>query len=376
MRFHTAPDQFKGNTMMVRQLSIGALLLALHTLTAVSSADSAYLTLVGDNLVARDLGDGQVSIEGGFSVSNGQIHWWNAPNSWSTNSGYHVMEIKSGTIVDMGQPAEVSTNGYGDPFGLYDPVMDCFYAATYYDGANSMLYKYSYATGQWASEGTAVNLYGGSLSGSNLYISGLRQPWTGGYDNTFISLYDLTGQNVHDALIEVGGASAHVAVDGSGNVYYATYDFVSPALYRWTAEQVAGAINDLNAGQSDTFLTLADGEKLADLGGGANGLAVDAAGNVFFTYNGSQSVLGMWNGISGDGYNYDVLAVGPDFGWPWFGPLAIEGNFLAGDPLYGSFGFGGPITEITYIIPEPATLILLALGGAMAGIKRRWKRSS
>lgn len=360
---------------MKRQLST-----VLFTLTAVvllsmtAMADSAYVTLTSDNTVARDLGVNQVSIEGQFSVSNGQIHWWNAPSSWSTNSGYHVMDIESGTIVDMGQPSEVSTNGYGDPFGLYNSASDCFYAATYCDGANSMLYQYDYAAGQWTSEGAAVNLYGGAVYNNSLYISGLREPWTGGYDNTFISLYDLSGQNVHDSLIEVGGASAYLSVDSQGNVYYATYDFTGAALYRWTADQVAVVTNDLTAGETDTYLTLANGEKLTDLAGGANGIVVDDAGNIFFTYNGSESVLGMWNGVSGDGYNYDILATGSE--WSWFGPLAIEGDFLAGDSLYGSFGWNGPVTEITYMVPEPATLAMMALGGAMAGIARRRKRSS
>jgi hypothetical protein len=267
----------------------------------------------------------------------------------------------------MGQPSSVNTNGFGDPFGVYDSQNNCFYAASYKSSGTSCLYKYSNSSGTWSEEGTAVNLYGGDVYNGNLYISGLREPWTGGYDDTFVSLYDFSPLNAHDALVEVGGASAHVAVDAQGNVYYATYEPTgSASLYRWNADLVQSVINDLAGGEEDTFLTLADGEKLADLEGGANGLAVDDVGHVFFTFNSmssTPSTLCMWNGIAGDGLNYDVLATTGPYG-NWFGPLTIEGNFLNGDPLYGSFGFGGPITEITYI-PEPATIAILALGSLL-----------
>jgi hypothetical protein len=76
----------------------------------------------------------------------------------------------------------------------------------------------------------------------------------------------------------------------------------------------------------------------------------------------------MWNGIAGDDFNYDVLATAGSSA-NWFGPLAIDGDFLNGAPLYGSYGFGGPITEIAYLVPEPTTLALLGLGGLL--LRRR-----
>lgn len=332
-------------------------------ITSSAFATSDYLTIVNANLSAREIGGGP--IEGGFNVYDGQIHWWNAPNNWGMSSpGYHVLNTATGSITDMGQPTSVNTNGFGDPFGVYDSQNNCFYAASYDNGWTSCLYKYSYASGTWSEEGKAVNMYGGDVYNGSLYISGLREPWTGGYDDTFISLYDFSSLHAHDALIKVGGASAHVAVDNQGNVYYATYDPTGQGgLYRWNADIVQSVINDLAGGEEDTFLTLENGQKLSALAGGANGLIVDDAGHVFITFNSmssTPSALCMWNGTAGSGLNYDTLAIaGPSANW--FGPLAIDGNFLNGAPLYGSFGFGGPITEITYI-PEPATMLLLGAG--------------
>jgi len=322
---------------------------------AVNCAMGGY-ALTNENLTAVDYSG--MMIEGGFNVCDGQVYWWNA------SDGGHSLNTETGEITDIGQPSSVNTNGYGDPFGVYDSTTNNFYGATYSNEGSSYLYRYNYTSGTWSSAGSAVNLYGGAVYNGSLYVSGLTQPWSGGYDNTFVSLYDLTGSGYNDALIEVGGASAYVAVDNQGNVYYATYSITGDsALYSWTAEQVAEVINDLANGEEDTYLTLVNGTKLCDLAGGANGITVDDAGNVFVTYNGTSdgSALIMWNGTSGNGYNYDILATSTDY-YGWFGALSIDGNFLEGDSLYACFNFYGGITEITYI-PEPATIAILALGG-------------
>ncbi len=346
--------------------------LILIACSACVYADSNYVNLQNQNLSARDF-EGTM-IEGGFSVNNGQVHWWNAPGSWMATGGYHVLDTTTGVVSDMGQPDSVLTNGFGDPFGVYDEQNNCFYAATYYGAGDSYLYKYDDNNLTWSSLGSAVNLYGGAVSSGNLYVSGLIQPWSGGYDDTYISLYDLTGSGNHDVIIGVGGASAHVAVSDMGDVYYATYEPTgTAALYRWTAADVAGVINDIAAGETDTYLSLSDGQKLSNLAGGANGITVDGAGHVFVSYNSmdssTPSALCMWNGISGEGLNYDILATAGDYG-NWFGPLAIDGDFLKGDSLYGSFGFGASITEITYV-PEPATMLSLAVGSMILYRRRK-----
>ncbi len=332
---------------------------------ATSMASSAYLNLLIDG-ESRDIGSGNISIEGGFSVYNGTGHYWNAV------TGYSTVDINTGTVTQMANPDGWASNYAGDPFGLYDSVNNAFYAATYFNGGESCLYKYNYATDTWSAEGSAVNMYGGAVSNGNLYISGLRESWTGGYGSSYISLYDFSDDHLHDALIETGGASANVAVDNYGNVYYATYynpdgSQGSNVLYRWTADQVTGVMNDLASGEDDDFLTLADGEKLADLpDGGGNGITVDDSGNVFITLNDfttGSSYLVKWDGTTGDGDNYDIIAEEADGIFAWFGPLDIEGDFAAGDSLYGSYGWGGPITEITAAsVPIPGAVWLLGSG--------------
>jgi len=334
---------------------------------ASAANTSSYVSLSSDAYSAFDVGDGTLSIEGGFSVFEGTAHYW------TSSGGYSTVDLSTGTITNIGQPSTYS-NGYGDPFGYYDDATNCFYAGTYNGAGDSYVYTYSYATHSWSSPIEMVNIYSGAMYNGNLYISGLREPWTGGYDDSYISLCDLSGNGYHDALIETGGASAHLTLANNGDIYYAYYSTSGTSeLYRWTAEQVAGVVNDLANGDEDTFLTLADGEKLSDLPGGGNGITIDDAGNVFITTNAyPDSSLLLWNGETGDGNNYDIIATNPDSTFGWFGPMDIEGDFLEGATLYGSYSYYGPITAITYdTIPEPVTLCVLAAGAALAVLKKR-----
>ncbi len=308
-----------------------------------------------------------ISIEGGFNVSGGLAHYWNA------NSGYHVLDTKTGVVTDVGYPSSYSTNYGGDPFGVYDAISQKFYAATYASGFETFLYVYDYPTDTWSDAGQAVNMYGGAVRNGDLYISGLREPWSGGFDTNFISLYDFSGSNLHDALIETGGASAHVAVDNAGNVYYAAYGGfgVSGELYRWDASAVQSVINsNLAGGEEDTYLTLTDGTLLSTLPAGGNGIAVDDDGVVFFTVNqwGNPDASGImrWDPTmnTGNSANYEVILSAADVGAGWFGPLAIEGSFDNGATLFTSLNFNASISGIT-AVPEPTTLGLLAAGGFM-----------
>ena len=321
---------------------------------------------------------------GQFSVGNGKIH------GWAGSRGYRVFDIATGEVTEIGQPANgVNTNGAGDPFGVYDPNSDMFYAGTFVDGARSDVYKYDVAAGAWVTPGkdgvVMNNAYGADTYNGQLYVSGLAEPWNGSIgQDSYIFAFDHTadvGDTArHDTLIQTAGNSAYVTVGANGDVYYATYDFSNSKIYKWTAEQVASVTNDLYADEEDTFLTLDDGEMILSLPGGGNGIAVDDAGHVFFSANKyvfdpityeahTVNVLGMVDGSQPEGYRA-ISTHGPeDSGYSWYGALAIEGDFLKGDALYiaglGDSGFGA----IT-MVPEPASLALFGLAGLIM-LRRR-----
>ena len=351
----------------VRSLVTG-LGIAILSQSAIVAADTSAIVAVSGAYNARDVVTNQ-SISGGFTVANGNVHSW--ANDFSSNVGYQIGNIGTGVVMTIGQPSfPINSNGYGDAFGLYDASTGSFYAGTY-GNTNGGIYRY--ASGGWTALGTFNSLYGGEAHGGQVYASGLNAIWTGGVgqDNQ-IALYDMTGGDNHDVLIQATGNSAYVAVDGAGNVYYANYNGAKPALYRWSFEDINLVRADQGGGLAgggidDLYLTYDDAQLLTYLSDGANGIAVDEGGNVFVTINGSASSLVMWNesmGFSTEGsltdYHYTTIATLDPFAFTgWFGALDTSGNFLNGGAVYlSNFGSAG-VAEITQAVPEPSTWALM-----------------
>jgi hypothetical protein len=344
--------------------------LALVTLVFTPATQAQYVAVAPDFQIAN--GHLPVTPQFGFSVSNGQLYSWNWGNTCS------ITDLSNMSLVFQFAPYTLDGNGYGDPFGIYDPENNVFYVGTF-NGAGSGMWRYSPANNTWTKLGVFNSLYGADIYQGRVYASGLNQIWNGksGQDNQ-IALYDLSGQGHHDVLIQTTGNSATTAVDRQGNVYYANYGNLTgepSGLYMWTSTQIDSVRADLGHGDAggdagDLFLTYADGCFLTALPGGANGLTVDDAGNVFVTVNGSVSGLLMWNSslgtwTEGDPDHYTLIAT-PD-GWGWAGFLDAEGDVLNGGTLYaGSTMMGDDISVITYTgaIPEPATWVLIFLAAA------------
>ncbi|WP_309379921.1 hypothetical protein [Cerasicoccus frondis] len=311
-----------------------------------------------------------VSADGQFTYSSGLIHYWTG------SQGYSTYDVATGVTNTIGKPDGALTNGFGDPFGIYDSASGMFYGATYLDGGNSYIYSYNTSTSTWSDGVQMTNAYGGATYNNTLYVSGLGEPWNGGYgQSTFI--FGFSEDGLHDALIETGGNSSYMAIAPNGDIYYARFDYAIASnniLYRWDAADVANVFNDLAGGAEDTFLTLANAEVILQLPGTSNGVAVDDAGNVFFTTNGSSSILGMVDDSSPDGYQ-TIVSSADDGIYGWYGPISIEGDFTEGDPLY--FSPYGSIIEVTMQVPEPAHYALVG-GLSVFGLVycRKRKKSS
>ena len=317
-----------------------------------------------------------VAADGQFTVVGDTMHYW------SGATGYNLYDVNTGTTTNIGKPPNGTTsNGYGDPFGVYDPDTGFFYAATYTSGERCDIYVYDTVSSTWLTEGPSgngvTNAFGAATYNGSLYISGLNEPWDGGYgQDTFIYTTDLMAGTENDAeqdmLILTSFNSANVAVDSDGGVYYIPYSIDnSTALYYWSAEQVASVTDDVDSGEPDDYLTLADAAVLAELAGGGNGIAVDDAGNVFFTLNNSAdgSFLGMYDPEIGSGYEILYTADSP---YAWLGAVSIDGNFKEGDSVY--FSPYGSITEVS-MVPEPAmAAFFLGLGALVLGCTRRRRR--
>lgn len=361
---------------MFSQIPLNPSRLFAFPLTCAVLAISATNAQADYNIVADNFQSQVVNLpvtpQGGFTVHDGTLHSWNNGATWG-NGNYSTYDFSTGQRNNISE-VKLDGNGYGDPFGIYDSVTGTFYAGTY-AGSGTGLWRYNNDS-TWTKLGVFESLYGADTYQGRIYASGLNTIWNGsaGQDNV-IALYDLTGGSQHDVLIQATGNSASVAVDKHGNVYYANYgnlDGTVSGLRVWTAAQIDSVRADLGNGEAgggilDTYLTYADGTLLCELPGGANGITVDDAGNVFVSYNGSTSGILMWNANLGIG-NSEIIAELTGYGWAGF--LDAEGDVLDGGALYaGSTMFGDDMTIITYV-PEPTTLGTLA-GGACALLLRR-----
>jgi len=322
--------------------------------------------------------------EGQFTAYDGQLHYWTA------SGGYNIYNVASGATTAIGLPPNgTNTNGYGDAFGVLDPVNNLFYAATVYNWSDSDVYVYDRNAGSWQTPGkngvTMANCYGGQVHNGQLYVAGLAQPWNGGYgQDNYIFAFDHSATPGgaaprHDTLIQTTGNSANLAVAPNGDVYYGT--FSDNTLYRWTAAQVAGVTDDLYAQDAvDHFLMLDDAQAVLTLPGAGNGVAVDTGGNVFFAVNGTDAsynfthVLAMLDSSSPSGYKELYTTDGY---MDWFGPISVDGDFRNGGTLYlspSTFG-GSGILGIT-AVPEPGAFVLLASAASVALFARRWRRTN
>jgi len=211
--------------------------------------------------------------------------------------------------------------------------------------SDDRIYKVDIETGDWTLLFSISGNFDLDFRNGKALVSGLNSAdWN---DPNSIFVLDESGDNNHQKIIETGGSSAGLAVDATGNIYYGTYFFDRPnAVYRWLSVDVNNAI--LN----NDFLTIDDAEKISDLpaGHGVYDCEVDAAGNLLFNINSfaTPSLLVKWNGTSGDGLNYDVLAEAP-VTTDWITMIKTTGNINS--PEFGNVLFttvyGKPIAQVT-----------------------------
>jgi len=309
-----------------------------------------------------------VAPDGQFTAYGGQIHYW------TSSGGYQVYNTSSGATTTIGLPPNGTiTNNFGDAFGVLDPVNNVFYAATV-SNSGSYIYEYDRTAGTWSNSTSAgvylANAFGGQVYNGQLYVSGLPATWTGTPGNTDILVFSNTAirnEAAPQIAIQASGYSADLAVAPDGDVYYGTND--TDTLYRWTAAQVAAV--------TSTPLSLGNATNQWNLPGDGGGLAVDAAGNVFFAvnnFNTGDSTLAMLDSKAPNGY--DPIYMSDNY-QDYFGAISVDGDFLHGGSLYFNPGFNeGGTNSLLAIqaVPEPGTSALLAAGLALVLAARRWRR--
>ena len=196
-------------------------------------------------------------------------------------------------------------------------------------------------TGIWDHAASMAGNWDLEFWNDSLLVSGLN---SADYQTpNAIFVLDTSGQDQHRMIIETGGSSSGLAIDSHGHLYYGTSFPAGPnALYRWDSTTLAAVIESPGAAP----LQLADAQKLADLPMGVYDCEVDAGDHVVFTMNvwGGTQVLARWNGTTGDGSNYDTLAVSD----AWLGMVKSRGDYtiqVPGNSLF-TLGYGEPLADL------------------------------
>jgi len=256
------------------------------------------------------------------------------------------------TIYQADPDQRLLSNKYGLPadynlltfssFLCLSPDESTLWAAyTDLDNVDARIYSIDVGSGTWSLEARMPANWDLAFWNDSILVSGLN---SADFDSpNAIYVLDTSGGDQHRLIIETGGSSAGLAVDSHGDLYFGTSSFTDPnALYRWDSAQLAAVIESPAAAP----LQLGDAVKLSDLPTGAYDCEVDAADNLVFTMNtwGGTQVIGSWNNISGDGYNYDTLATSSH----WLGMVKSRGDYtvpIAGNSLF-TLGYDQAVADL------------------------------
>lgn len=210
-----------------------------------------------------------------------------------------------------------------------------------------------------------LNNYAGAMrDASSLYIAGANG--TGGSNNiTYVSLDGTVNQTL---IADVSQYSAGIALDMNGDLYVGDND--DGSVYRFTSAQLADAIN------AHTALGIADGAYVCSFGSGGNigSLAVDANGVLWgagWAANGIQS----YDPDTGSFYTWK-----PGFDTSHYLVDTFSNNGTNYVAFASASGFGSG-SDVLYgladadVVPEPASVLLIALGGTFIAGWRRFRAS-
>lgn len=228
---------------------------------------------------------------------------------------------------------------------------------------NDRIYSVDINSKTWTHVATFPGNFDMECYNGQYYVSGLNtEGWDGVNDVNCISLLDISGNNNHKKLIEVGGNSTGLAIDSEGSIFNAVYNpSGETSMYRWLGADVQ-AIIDAN---DNSFLALADGVELTVItGNGPYDCEVDDADHLMFNSNdfSAGSYIAVWDGHTGKTQNFNKIGAYGGSSFAWFAMLKATGDITADGKMYAC-NLGDPLVEVRLskapVIKRPVNDILL-----------------
>lgn len=283
-----------------------------YTATELYSSAGAYTTLGGLDLDAGMLYFGQYTDIMSLDLSDNST---NVEGTVPANTGNSLVVRNSSTTY----------TSYGTSYTSPYP-----YKMGYIDGSGTYI-------NQLDEDGiydASVNLLGDCYIVANPGASGSK-----------IFEYDWSNGNTTE-IADVGGYSGSLAFDSVGNLYYAdqgVFEVRDASVLKFTAAQVATG-----------GLTADDGVSVLDITAGYIGFDAD---DDFYATTGWGATFAK--------YDLDLHSWVEDIGYGGIGQFIVNGNDIyAIDTDWGAYA-----STIQHIVPEPATIALLGLGGLL--LRRR-----
>lgn len=216
---------------------------------------------------------------------------------------------------------------------------------TVFGSTDDRIYSIDVETGKWKLQAKMPGNIDLEFWNGTILVSGLNS--TNWNDPGSIFVLDTSGSDQHRKIIEIGGYSAGMAIDNSGNLYYGTSFAMDPnAIFRWDSAEISAQVRTPGV---DT-LKIENADKITNLPSGANDVEIDDGGNLIFNCNDMEDpkVVGLWNGIEGENMNFDTIAVATG-AYAWLGKLKSQGsidNTEDGNRII-TISIGSPLTEIS-----------------------------
>lgn len=259
----------------------------------------------------------------------------------------HMLSLNTGEeLKKFGEPGDYA-DGFVSFLSISPDGTTIWTGYTNYGSADDRIYSIDIESGEWDQRATFPGNWDLVFWGDSILVSGLNSSsWDA---PSAIFLLDTTGNDAHRRIIEPGGYSAGMAVDGQENLYYGTSYAMDPnALYRWHVDTLRKVMED----PQKPVLLVSDAEKLTDLPSGVYDCEVDEGDHVLFNMNldGGIQALCKWNGVSGDGQHMDTLATAAGE-WDWLGNLKSRGDIALTTPgnMVVTYSFGQPLAAITHV---------------------------